>query len=73
VTLVSLISDLRLRDLNSLVSVKPTPQRQGRNGLLMIAKQTFAINTDGRLKTTQSRRPKKKPLNEWLFSSLAFY
>lgn len=53
-TLISLISDLRLGDLNYLLSVKPTLQRQGRDRLLLVAKQTFAIYTDGRLKTTQS-------------------
>ena len=35
----SLISDLRLGDLNYLESVKPTLQRQGRDGLLLITKQ----------------------------------
>ena len=34
----SLISDLRLGDLNYLLSVRPTPQRQGRDRLLLITK-----------------------------------
>jgi hypothetical protein len=50
----SLISDLRLGDLNYLESVKPTPQRQGRDGLLLITKQPFTLPTNGSLKTTQS-------------------
>ena len=39
----SLISDLRLGDLNYLESVKPTPQRQGCGGLLLITKQPFNL------------------------------
>ena len=50
----SLISDLRLGDLNYLESVKPTPQHQGRNGLLLIAKRPITILANGRLKSTQS-------------------
>ena len=51
----SLISDLRLGDLNYLESVKPTPQRQGCDGLLLIAKQTYTLLGNGWLKTTLSR------------------
>ncbi|MBU3624493.1 hypothetical protein [Polynucleobacter sp. AP-Latsch-80-C2] len=34
-----MFSDLRLGDLNYLLSVKPTQQRKGRDGLLLITKQ----------------------------------
>ena len=34
----SLVSDLRLDDLNYLLSVKPTLQRQGHDGLQLIIK-----------------------------------
>jgi len=54
VTLVSLISDLDLGNLNYLPSVKPTVQHQGFYRLLLITKQTFAMYTDGRLKSTLS-------------------
>ena len=54
-----MFSALRLVDLNYLESVKPTLQRQGHVGLLLNIKQTFALLTDGRLKSTQSGRPKK--------------
>ena len=37
----SLISDLGLGDLNYLESVKPTPQRQGHDSLLLILKQAL--------------------------------
>jgi hypothetical protein len=55
VTLVSLISDLRLGDLNYLLSVKPTLQHKNYVGLLLITKQTFAKYADGRLKMTFKR------------------
>jgi hypothetical protein len=48
----SLISDLRLGDLNYLLSVKPTLQRQGRDGLPLITKQTLTLLNNGRLKST---------------------
>ena len=50
-----MFSDLRLGDLNYLESVKPTPQRQGCDGLLLIAKQTYTLLGNGWLKTTLSR------------------
>jgi len=53
-TLVIMFSDLRLGDLNYLLSVKPTPQRQGHDGLLLIAKQTFTLLANSRLISTQS-------------------
>ena len=58
-----MFSALRLVDLNYLESVKPTLQRQGHVGLLLNIKQTFALLTDGRLKSTQSSRSleNKKP------------
>ncbi|MEI6096005.1 MAG: hypothetical protein WCR08_11225, partial [Gammaproteobacteria bacterium] len=38
-TLAIMFSDLRLGDLNYLVSVYPTAQHQSREGLLLIRKQ----------------------------------
>jgi len=55
-TLVIMFSDLRLGDLNYLLSVKPTPQRQGHDGLLLIAKQTFTLLANSRLISTHSGR-----------------
>ncbi|OYY18438.1 MAG: hypothetical protein B7X71_02715 [Polynucleobacter sp. 39-46-10] len=53
-TLVSLISDLDLGDLNYLLSFKPTLIREGFKWLLLITKQTFAIFIDGRLNSILS-------------------
>jgi hypothetical protein len=42
-----MFSDLRLGDLNYLLSVKPTLQRQGCDGLLLITKQPFTLLANG--------------------------
>ena len=47
-------------------SVKPTPQRQGRDGLLLIAKRPFTLLANGRLKSTQSSRSTPYRLTVWI-------
>jgi hypothetical protein len=50
-----MFSNLSLGDLNYLESVKPTPQRQGCDGLLLIEKQPFTLLANGWLKSTLKR------------------
>jgi hypothetical protein len=42
-----MFSDLRLGDLNYLLSVKPTLQHQGCDRLVLIAKQTYTLLANG--------------------------
>jgi hypothetical protein len=49
-----MFSDLRLGDLNYLVSVYPTLKRQAWDALLVTRKQNFTIIADSWLKMTQS-------------------
>ena len=64
-----MFSDLRLGDLNYLLSVKPTPQRQGHDGLLLIAKQTFTLLANSRLISTLKRQSQtlKSHSEKWLW------
>jgi hypothetical protein len=55
---------LRLDDLNYLLTVKPTLQRQGCDGLLLNIKQTYALITKSWLNSINSRRSKKNHRNE---------
>lgn len=48
----SLVSDLRLGDLNYLLSVKPTLQHQGCDGLSLNTKQAHTLLNSGRQSST---------------------